>query len=109
MRRRGVEAASRDALGHLQRPELDGFWIHSDCDALDDGVMPAVDYRLPGGLSWGELEVVVAIAIDSKQAVGLEITIFNPTLDRDGSIAHALVTSVARGLAGSRHRSRPCP
>ena len=60
-------------------------------------------------LSWGELEVVVAIAIDSKRAVGLEITIFNPTLDRDGSIAHALVTSVARGLAGSRHRLRPCP
>lgn len=109
VRRRGIEPAARDALGHLQRPELDGFWIHLDCDALDDRVMPAVDYRLPGGLSWGELEAVLAIAIDSQQAVGLEITIFNPTLDRDGSIAHALVTCLARGLAGSNHRSGARP
>ena len=109
VRRRGAEAASRDALRRLQRPELDGFWVHIDCDALDDSVMPAVDYRLPGGLSWSELEVVVAIASDSKQAVGLDVTIFNPALDRDGSIAHALVSSLARGLADSRHRSPPHP
>ena len=109
VRRRGVERAARDALGHLERPEIDGFWIHVDCDALDDAVMPAVDYRLPGGLSWGELEAIIGIAIDSEHAVGLEITIFNPTLDPDGSIAHALVTCLARGLAGGSHRLRARP
>jgi arginase len=109
VRRRGVERAARDALGHLLRPELDGFWIHVDCDALDDAVMPAVDYRLPGGLSWGELEAIIGIAIDSEHAVGLEITIFNPTLDPDGSIAHALVACLARGLAGGSHRLRARP
>ena len=109
VRRRGVERAARDALGHLQRPELDGFWIHVDCDALDDAVMPAVDYRLPGGLTWGELEAVIGIAFDSKQAVGLEITIFNPALDSDGSIAHSLVRCLARGLAGGSHRSQAPP
>jgi len=108
VRRRGIERAARDAVGHLQRPELDGFWIHLDCDALDDAVMPAVDYRLPGGLSWGELEAVLGIAIASEVAVGLEITIFNPSLDADGSIAQALVTCLARGLAGSpRSPARP--
>ena len=56
VRQRGVERAAGDALERLVRPEIDGFWVHLDCDALDDAVMPAVDYRLPGGLRWDELE-----------------------------------------------------
>ena len=86
------------ALERLLRPELDGFWIHIDCDALDDAVMPAVDYRLPGGLTWDELQTVLQLAVASGRAVGVEITIFNPALDDDGSIAEELVRCLARGL-----------
>jgi arginase len=111
VRRQGIERAVLEALGHLVRPELDGFWIHLDCDALDDAVMPAVDYRLPDGLSWNELERVIRLAIDSNRAVGIEITIFNPALDTDGAIAWALVECLARSLAGHEgfrpsHRGR---
>lgn len=60
--------------------------------------MPAVDYRLEGGLSWHELETIIRIAIETGRAVGLEVTIFNPTLDPDGSISRALVTSLMRAL-----------
>jgi hypothetical protein len=35
--------------------EVEGFWIHLDADVLDDEVMPAVDYRMPGGLPPDEL------------------------------------------------------
>lgn len=98
LRQRGAQRAALDALERLVRPELDGFWVHLDCDALDDAVMPAVDYRLPGGLSWSELESVLQLAVDSGRAVGLEVTIFNPALDCDGAIAQALVTSLARAL-----------
>lgn len=107
IRRRGIERATRDALEHLVRPDLDGFWIHVDCDALDDAVMPAVDYRLPGGLSWDELEHVLSVAIGSGQAAGLDLTIFNPRLDGDGSIAHALVRCLARSLAGGHAPAEP--
>jgi hypothetical protein len=31
--------------------------------ALDDAIVPAVDYRLPGGLSWDELASVLAVAL----------------------------------------------
>ncbi len=103
VRRRGAERATSDALERLLRPELAGFWIHLDCDALDDAVMPAVDYRLPGGLSWEELETVIGRAIGSGRAVGLEVTIFNPTLDRDGSIARRLVSCLRRALARREH------
>jgi arginase len=101
LRRVGIERAALDALERLTRPELDGFWIHVDCDALDDAVMPAVDYRLPGGLSWHELETVIQLAVRSGCGVGIDVTIFNPVLDRDGSIAPTLVGCLARGLSSS--------
>jgi arginase len=99
VRAQGVQRAAAAAVGHLTRDELDGFWIHVDCDVLDDAVMPAVDYRIPGGLSWDELEAAVRLAVGSGRAVGMEITIFNPRLDSDGSIANALVRCLAAALA----------
>jgi arginase len=98
VRARGAGAAARAAVDHLSRAELDAFWIHLDCDVLDDAVMPAVDYRLPGGLSWDELETVVATAIDTGRAVGVEVTIFNPTLDTDGTITRSLASCLANAL-----------
>ena len=105
VRERGVERAAADALDRLRRPDLAGFWIHLDCDALDDAVMPAVDYRLPGGLRWDELETVIGAAVETGDAVGLEVTIFNPTLDPDGSIARALVAGLVSAL--DRRRAQP--
>jgi arginase len=60
--------------------------------------MPAVDHRLAGGLSWGELEAVVRLARASGDLRGLEITIFNPALDTDGTIANALVNCLLAAL-----------
>jgi arginase len=98
VRGRGAEAAADDALARLSRPGLEGFWVHLDCDVLDDDVMPAVDYRLPGGLSWAELATVLRAARRSGAMVGLDVTIFNPALDTDGSIARALVACLTEGL-----------
>jgi arginase len=98
IRRRGAERAAHDALQRLRRPELAGIWVHLDCDAVDDALMPAVDYRLPGGLSWSELETVLRLAVDTGRVVGLEITIFNPTLDPDGTIVQDLVSCLVRAL-----------
>jgi arginase len=104
VRQRGVAGAARDALERLVRPELAGFWIHLDCDVLDDAVMPAVDYRLPDGLSWNELETVLRLAMASEYAVGIEVTIFNPTLDTDGSIARTLASTLGHALSGAKSR-----
>jgi arginase len=67
--------------------------------------MPAVDYRLPDGLSWDELTAVLSVAVASDRATGLEVTIFNPTLDADGRIAHALVDALVGGLSPSAARA----
>ncbi|RUT80732.1 arginase family protein, partial [Mesorhizobium sp. M7A.T.Ca.US.000.02.1.1] len=84
VRATGIEAAAREAVDHLTRAELDGFFIHLDADCLDDVIMPAVDFRVPGGLSWDELTAALRLALASGKAVGLEITIYNPRLDEDG-------------------------
>jgi arginase len=76
-----------------------GFWVHLDVDVLDDAIMPAVDYRLPGGLSWEELETVLRTALGDPGAVGLDVTIFNPRMDPDGTIAGRLAGCLRRGLS----------
>ena len=100
LRDQGVERAARDALAHLGRDDGPaGFWIHLDVDVVDDALMPAVDYRLPDGLSWDELTAVLGLAVASDHAVGFDVTIFNPTLDPDGRIARALVDALVAGLS----------
>jgi arginase len=98
IRRLGVEAAARAAVGQLTRAELDGFFIHLDADCLDDTIMPAVDFRVPGGLSWDELSAALRIILASGKAVGLEVAIYNPRLDQDGSAGRGLADALAVAL-----------
>ena len=95
VRRLSIDNAARAAVGHLTRAELDGFFIHLDADCLDDDIMPAVDFRVPGGLSWDELETALRIILASEKAVGLEVAIYNPRLDRDGSSGRRLADVLA--------------
>ncbi len=92
IRERGIELAAREAVSHLARPGLDGFFIHVDADCLDDTLMPAVDFRVPGGLSLEELSTTLRIALASDRAVGIEVAIYNPRLDEDGSAGRRLAT-----------------
>jgi arginase len=95
----GVRAAAEQAVRELQRSSLDGLWLHLDVDVLDDEIMPAVDYHLVGGLQWDELSKLLKTIIASEEAVGMNIGIFNPRLDKDGSIARQLVKTLIKGLA----------
>jgi arginase len=100
---------AREAAAHLTRSDLDGVWIHLDCDVLDDAVMPAVDYRIPDGLHWHELEAVLGTAVATGAVVGVEVTIYNPALDPGGTIARALVaclTDVLTAAAWNDHGYR---
>ncbi|MGH9911300.1 MAG: arginase family protein, partial [Nitrososphaeraceae archaeon] len=93
-----IANAASLAIGSLLKSRIDGFWIHLDADVLDDSIMPAVDYRLEGGLSFSELSDLLRILYSSGHAVGMSITIFNPRIDFDGSIARKFVSSIVTGL-----------
>ncbi|MFF8844173.1 arginase family protein [Streptomyces sp. NPDC015127] len=102
----GAAAAARTAVGHLTAGETAGFWVHLDVDVLDDAIMPAVDYRLPDGLSWQELETVLRTALADERARGLDVTIFNPRLDPGGTAAARLVECLREGLSARTDRRR---
>ena len=99
VRERGAARAAEQAAGILRRNDVKGFWIHLDADVLDDGVMPAVDYRLPGGLGWTELSDTLRALMATGHAVGLNVGIFNPALDESGAIARRLASCLVAGLS----------
>jgi len=101
----GISSAAQRAVDHLTRDTLAGFWIHIDVDVLNDTIMPAVDYRLEGGLTFNELSSTLRILLASGKAAGIDVTIFNPTLDTDGSIARELTHSIVSGLRPDQEKT----
>jgi arginase len=70
VRAAGVKPAATRAVDRLSRPGLAAFWIHLDADVLADAIMPAVDYRMPDGLSWEAIAEVLRAAVGSGHAAG---------------------------------------
>ncbi len=102
VQRVGVAAAATAALTALTEQGLDGFWIHLDADVLDPAIMPAVDSpEPPGGLSYAELTALLATLLRSPLAAGLEVTVFDPELDPDGTLAEALTTTIVAAFRES--------
>jgi arginase len=99
VRERGPAETARAAIERVTRPGTDGFWIHVDADVLDPSVMPAVDSPESGGLGLDELIEVLAPLARHPRALGLELTIYDPTLDPDRSSAARLATLLERVLA----------
>jgi len=100
----GLERCLAQALSTVTAAPLDGFWLHFDVDVLDDSIMPAVDYREPGGLSWSEARSVIRAAAASGRMVGMQVTIYNPMLDNPGrplagDIVELLATALPAALA----------
>jgi arginase len=85
IRRSGTGAVAAhidDAL----RPAA-GVWVHVDLDVLSTAAMPAVDYPQPGGLDWSQLSDLLRPRVVDPHFLGMDVTILNPTLDRDGGAA----------------------
>jgi len=99
VKQRGIRTTVSEAIKNILNDELCGFWIHLDADVLDDAIMPAVDYRLNGGLSFYELSELLKIIVATGRSIGMDITIFNPNLDLDGFIARRFVSAVVKGIS----------
>jgi len=97
IRKRGFGNTLDRTLKHLCADGRE-FWLHFDVDALHDDVMPAVDYRLPDGLSVGEIVEAIRRAMYTGRVRGMNVTIYNPTLDWDGSQAKLLVDLLGAAL-----------
>ncbi|MET9891068.1 arginase family protein [Streptomyces sp. NPDC006465] len=97
----GVDAIARATLGTLELPHLDGFWVHLDADSLDPAVMPAVDSPDPDGLLPDELLALLGPLVRSPHCVGLNVTIYDPDLDPDGTAGALLADLIVAAFAES--------
>jgi arginase len=85
LRANGCANTANQFLALVQQQKLDGFFIHLDVDVLNDLIMPAVDSRERDGLTYEELSEMLQPLLSSKRAMGLEITILDPNLDKNGT------------------------
>jgi arginase len=102
-----VEGAARTAQwAREQLTDCVGYWVHVDVDVLDPAVMPAVDAPDPGGIAYAELELLLAGLVATPECLGVELTVFDPDYDPDGTYAGEIVATVVAGLA-SLHSEDP--
>lgn len=94
----GIETITSNVLQHIDALNADGLWIHFDTDVLSDQINPAVDYRLPGGLLFDQVETLIRSVLLSGRASGMSVTIFNPRLDEGGNISKSIVESLGRAF-----------
>ncbi len=72
------------------------YWIHVDADV---STMRAVDSPAPGGLGLDELTALVRTLL-AGDAVGLQVTVFDPSLDPGGARARALSDCLVASFGG---------
>lgn len=95
-----AEGASRTAQwAREQLADCAGYWLHVDVDVLDAAIMPAVDAPTPGGIAFAELEILIAGLVNNPHCLGMELTVFDPDHDPQGSYARIIVETVVAGLA----------
>jgi arginase len=73
-----------------------------DADVLDPVVMPAVGSPEPGGPGIDELAALLAPLVSHPNALGMALTLYDPSLDPDRSSAARLVGLLESSLGRTR-------
>jgi len=107
IREQGLTNAARFAVNHLEKPPTDGFWLHVDVDVLSPEWMPAVDSPDPGGTSPGEFVATLQTALASERLIGMELAIYDPSLDPGQRGAELIVDMLALAFAGPTRTEIP--
>jgi arginase len=75
------------------------FFVHVDVDVLDPSFMPFVDSPEPGGLDPEALTALMTPLVRHPNAIGMELTIYDPRNDHDGRGA-ALLAGILESAFG---------
>ncbi|HMG90289.1 MAG TPA: arginase family protein [Chryseolinea sp.] len=97
--REGMDATAEEVLKWVKKSKVEKFWIHYDTDVLSDEINPAVDYRLPGGLQFEQVELLLKQLLGSDTIVGISVAIFNPQLDAGRRISKNITESLVRAFS----------
>ena len=97
-RKEGGANVGRQVARDMGAREILGYWVHLDADVIDPELLPAVDAPAPSGLTFEELEGLLRELVASPRAVGIDITVFDPDLDEDGSQARRFSDTLVGAL-----------
>jgi len=106
LRKEGIETCISRFLRMISRKKLNGFFIHLDADVLNDDIMPAVDSREKGGLQYEELNAILDYLLESPKARGIEITIIDPTLDKEGKYTSEFIFNVGNSISNAKNKNQ---
>jgi arginase len=95
----GTKEIADHVISDANRLKPEGYWIHFDTDVLSDDTNPAVDYRLPGGLSFDQVEYLMHRFLNSLPVIGLSVTIYNPLLDPKGIISSRITACLVNAFS----------
>ena len=96
----GIESTLEKVVHAMASTQVESFWLHFDTDVLSDEENPAVDYRLPGGVSIQQFEKLLKGLLSANRVIGMTVTIFNPCLDDEqGSVAKMLTDLISRAFS----------
>jgi arginase len=98
LRAAGIDEAASHAAAFLTAAGVDGVWLHLDADCLDDALMPAVDWRLDGGLTVSEVVSLTRPLMQRGLISGMDVTIYNPELDSADLAAGRVLLDVVAGI-----------
>jgi arginase len=99
IRAQGIAESAKQAIIYLESSPTLGFWLHLDVDVLSPEWMFAVDSPDPGGLTPEELATLLKTVYRSKHCAGMQITIYDPTLDPDGVCGNQIVETLVLAFA----------
>jgi arginase len=103
----GLQETVARSISRLRERNLKGIWLHLDADVLDDQIMPAVDSPQIGGMNFEELSELLSLLLLSGIAVGMDVTIFDPEHDADGTIARNFTRAIVSGFQAKPFQALP--
>ncbi len=98
VRSAGIEDASHHATAFLAGSGVDQVWLHFDADCLDDALMPAVDWRVAGGMTPVEVVDLIRPLLEAGLLCGMDVTIYNPALDTSDLAAGRVLLGVLEAI-----------
>lgn len=96
---KGIETVATNIIADINNWKVDGYWLHFDTDSLADEINPAVEYHLPGGLSFEQAAYLINQLLRTGNMAGISVTIFNPRMDPDGHIANNITQMLIRAFS----------
>ncbi len=95
VKKAGAADVAEEAARHLEN-RSDWIACHLDVDVVDPEFIPAVNYPTSGGLTADEASMIMRAVLRTGKMKVLEVAAYNPTRDRRGKSARAVVEVVGR-------------